>query len=150
MRHWVKISWICAASPCERLEAQLGRLEETNRSVIAAAYDNLAGTQQIHRALLKIMEPTDFGGFLTMIGTEMVDILRIDYACLILRNSKSKSRSQPRASGPCCETSAIGLRGRLPVPKLGGKSDPAHGSRSQMFLSIRKPWTHGVRSLFAA
>ncbi|MGB1337223.1 MAG: DUF484 domain-containing protein, partial [Planktomarina sp.] len=67
-----------------RLEAQLGRLEETNRSVIAAAYDNLAGTQQIHRALLKIMEPTDFGGFLSMIGTEMVDILRIDYACLIL------------------------------------------------------------------
>ena len=67
-----------------RLEAQLGRLEETNRSVIAAAYDNLAGTQQIHRALLKIMEPTDFGGFLTIIGTEMVDILRIDYACLIL------------------------------------------------------------------
>ena len=29
----------------QRLEAQLGRLEETNRSVIAAAYDNLAGTQ---------------------------------------------------------------------------------------------------------
>jgi uncharacterized protein YigA (DUF484 family) len=35
----------------KRLEAQLDRLEETNRSVIAAAYDNLAGTQQIHRAL---------------------------------------------------------------------------------------------------
>ena len=133
-----------------RLEAQLGRLEETNRSVIAAAYDNLAGTQQIHRALLKIMEPTDFGGFLTMIGTEMVDILRIDYACLICRNSKSKSRSQPRTSRPVCETSAIGLRGQLPVPKPGGKSDPAQGHGAKYFCLSGSHWTHGVRSLFAA
>ena len=82
-----------------RLEAQLGRLEETNRSVIAAAYDNLAGTQQIHRALLKIMEPTDFGGFLSMIGTEMVDILRIDYACLIL---ETQNQSPDPNLAPLC------------------------------------------------
>ncbi len=34
----------------ERLEARLDRLEDTHRSVIAAAYENLAGTNQIHRA----------------------------------------------------------------------------------------------------
>ncbi|MBV6638281.1 MAG: DUF484 domain-containing protein, partial [Mameliella sp.] len=32
----------------ERLEARLDRLEDTHRSVIAAAYENLAGTNQIH------------------------------------------------------------------------------------------------------
>ena len=92
-----------------RLEAQLGRLEETNRSVIAAAYDNLAGTQQIHRALLKIMEPTDFGGFLTMIGTEMVDILRIDYACLILETQNQSPDPNLAPLGPVVKPAPSGF-----------------------------------------
>jgi uncharacterized protein YigA (DUF484 family) len=92
-----------------RLEAQLGRLEETNRSVIAAAYDNLAGTQQIHRALLKIMEPTDFGGFLTMIGTEMVDILRIDYACLIVETQNQSPDPNLAPLGPFVKPAPSGF-----------------------------------------
>ena len=92
-----------------RLEAQLGRLKETNRSVIAAAYDNLAGTQQIHRALLKIMEPTDFGGFLTMIGTEMVDILRIDYACLILETQNQSPDPNLAPLGPVVKPAPSGF-----------------------------------------
>jgi uncharacterized protein YigA (DUF484 family) len=92
-----------------RLEAQLGRLEETNRSVIAAAYDNLAGTQQIHRALLKIMEPTDFGGFLTMIGAEMVDILRIDYAYLILETQTQSPDPNLAPLGPVVKPAPIGF-----------------------------------------
>ena len=92
-----------------RLEAQLGRLEETNRSVIAAAYDNLAGTQQIHRALLKIMEPTDFGGFLTIIGTEMVDILRIDYACLILETQNQSPDPNLTPLGPVVKPAPSGF-----------------------------------------
>jgi len=92
-----------------RLEAQLGRLEETNRSVIAAAYDNLAGTQQIHRALLKIMEPTDFGGFLTVIGTEMVNILRIDYACLILETQNQSPDPNLTPLGPVVKPAPSGF-----------------------------------------
>jgi len=115
-----------------RLEAQLGRLEETNRSVIAAAYDNLAGTQQIHRALLKIMEPTDFGGFLTMIGAEMVDILRIDYAYLILE-TQTQSPDPNLAAWPCCETGPDRLCLPLPVPKLRSQGDPAHGHKAGCF-----------------
>ena len=92
-----------------RLEAQLGRLEETNRSVIAAAYDNLAGTQQIHRALLKIMEPTDFGGFLTIIGTEMVNILRIDYACLILETQNQSPDPNLAPLGPVVKPAPWGF-----------------------------------------
>ena len=37
----------------ERLENRLDRLEDTHRTVIAAAYENLAGTNQVHRAILQ-------------------------------------------------------------------------------------------------
>ena len=52
----------------ERLETRLDRLEDTHRSVIAAAYENLAGTNQMHRAILRLLEPTDFEDFLTVIN----------------------------------------------------------------------------------
>jgi len=65
-----------------RLETQLDRLEATHRSVIAAAYDNLAGTQQINRAILKVMEPNDFGSFLEMTERDMPDIMKIDFPVL--------------------------------------------------------------------
>ena len=41
----------------ERLESRLDRLEDTHRSVIAAAYENLAGTNQVHRAILRMLDP---------------------------------------------------------------------------------------------
>eukprot|EP00237_Pycnococcus_provasolii_P007056 CAMPEP_0206121836 /NCGR_PEP_ID=MMETSP1472-20131121/1704_1 /ASSEMBLY_ACC=CAM_ASM_001108 /TAXON_ID=41880 /ORGANISM="Pycnococcus provasolii, Strain RCC251" /LENGTH=97 /DNA_ID=CAMNT_0053512245 /DNA_START=48 /DNA_END=338 /DNA_ORIENTATION=- len=44
----------------ERLEARLDRLEDTHRSVIAAAYENLAGTNQVHRAILRMLDPVEF------------------------------------------------------------------------------------------
>ena len=44
----------------ERMETRLERLEETHRHVIAAAYENLAGTNMIHRAVLKMLDPTGF------------------------------------------------------------------------------------------
>ena len=44
----------------ERLEARLDRLEDTHRSVIAAAYENLAGTNQVHRAILRLLDSMEF------------------------------------------------------------------------------------------
>ena len=49
----------------ERLETRLDRLEDTHRSVIAAAYENLAGTNQIHRAILLAEPPSLDAGELT-------------------------------------------------------------------------------------
>ena len=68
----------------ERLEARLDRLEDTHRSVIAAAYENLAGTNQVHRAVLKLLEPADFNGFLTALGTDLAECLRVDVVKLVL------------------------------------------------------------------
>ncbi len=73
----------------ERLEARLDRLEDTHRSVIAAAYENLAGTNQIHRAILQMLEPTDFEAFLHGLGNEVAQILRVDCVRLVLETVQS-------------------------------------------------------------
>lgn len=68
----------------DRLEDRLDRLEDTHRGVIAAAYENLAGTNQIHRAILRMMDPLDFETFLRDLGGEVADILRVDVIKLLL------------------------------------------------------------------
>lgn len=68
----------------ERLEARLDRLEDTHRSVIAAAYENLAGTNQVHRAILRMLDPTGFEDFLKNLGGEVAQILRVDAVRLVL------------------------------------------------------------------
>jgi len=62
----------------ERLEQRLDKLVHANRSVIAAAYENVAGTQQVHRAILALIDAKNLGEFLrrlirdvpTMVGVE--------------------------------------------------------------------------------
>ena len=68
----------------ERLELRLDRLEDTHRSVIAAAYENLAGTNQIHRAILRLMDATKFEVFLRDLGSDVAAILRVDAMRLVL------------------------------------------------------------------
>lgn len=70
----------------ERLEARLDRLEDTHRSVIAAAYENLAGTNQIHRAILRMLDPMEFEVFLRDLGGEVAEILRLDAISLVLES----------------------------------------------------------------
>ena len=73
----------------ERLEARLDRLEDTHRSVIAAAYENLAGTNQIHRAILRMLDPVEFEPFLHNLGGEVAEILRVDSVRLVLESAQS-------------------------------------------------------------
>ncbi|MGN0933730.1 DUF484 family protein [Falsigemmobacter intermedius] len=68
----------------KRLEGRLDQLEATHRSVIAAAYENLAGTNLIHRAVLEVLEPTDFGEFLRRLETRVAETLRLDSLRLVL------------------------------------------------------------------
>ncbi|WP_299141503.1 DUF484 family protein [uncultured Tateyamaria sp.] len=70
----------------ERLEARLDRLEDTHRSVIAAAYENLAGTNQVHRAILRMLDPLEFEAFLRDLGGEVAEILRVDAVKLVLES----------------------------------------------------------------
>jgi len=75
----------------ERLEARLDRLEDTHRSVIAAAYDNLAGTNQVHRAILRMLDPAEFEPFLRDLGGEVADILRVDAVRLVLETVQAEN-----------------------------------------------------------
>ncbi|PRY88825.1 DUF484 family protein [Donghicola tyrosinivorans] len=75
----------------ERLETRLDRLEDTHRTVIAAAYENLAGTNQVHRALLKMLDPVSFEDFLKGLGTDVAQILRVDCLRLVLETQTDGS-----------------------------------------------------------
>ena len=70
----------------DRLEARLERLEDTHRSVIAAAYENLAGTNQVHRAILRMLDPVEFEDFLKDLGGDVATILRVDCVRLVLES----------------------------------------------------------------
>jgi uncharacterized protein YigA (DUF484 family) len=86
----------------ERLQNRLDRLEDTHRSVIAAAYENLAGTNQIHRAVLALIDQKDFTGFLNALGTDVASILRVDRIRLVLESTR---RRRPRR--PACRSSRM-------------------------------------------
>ncbi len=70
-----------------RLETRLERLEDTHQSVIAAAYENLAGTNVIHSAVLRLLEPSDFRGFLLQLSGAVPDALRINRIRLLIETS---------------------------------------------------------------
>jgi uncharacterized protein len=72
----------------ERMEARLDRLEDTHRSVIAAAYENLAGTNQVHRAILQMLDPVTFEEFLKGLGNDVAQTLRVDCVRLILESAQ--------------------------------------------------------------
>ena len=78
----------------DRLSARLDRLEDTHRSVIAAAYDNLAGTNQVHRAVLRLLDAPQFVDFLRTLTSDVADILRVDAMRLVL---ESESEAQDPA-----------------------------------------------------
>jgi hypothetical protein len=83
----------------ERLEARLDRLEDTHRGVIAAAYDNLAGTNQVHRAVLQLLDPLTFADFLRALTDEVAPTLRVDCVRLVLESLQGGSDPALRALG---------------------------------------------------
>ncbi len=68
----------------QRLEGRLDRLEDTHRAVIAAAYENLAGTNQIHRAVLQILDAPDAEGLLAALAGDVARTLRVHSLRLLL------------------------------------------------------------------
>ena len=75
----------------ERLENRLDRLEDTHRSVIATAYDNLAGTNQVHRAVLRLLDFDDFDALMSDLNGEIANILQVESLRLVLETSQAES-----------------------------------------------------------
>lgn len=82
----------------ERLNQKLDRLEDTHRTVIAAAYENLAGTNQVHRAILQLLEPMDFPGFLATLTGTVTQTLRVEAIRLVIE-TRSEGPVPDPASG---------------------------------------------------
>lgn len=83
----------------DRLEARLERLEETHRQVIAAAYDNLAGTNQVHRAVTRMLDAQNFEEFLDCLGGAVSDILRLQAIRLVVETQVSPDDPAVRRLG---------------------------------------------------
>ncbi len=79
----------------QRLETRLDRLEDTHRSVIAAAYENLAGTNQVHRAILQMLDPLNFEDFLKVLATDVAQALRVDCVRLVLESVQDDDDDDP-------------------------------------------------------
>ena len=77
----------------------LDRLEDAHRSVIGAAHDNLAGTHQVHRAILRMLDPLDFGDFLRDLGGDVAHILRVDHVRLVLESAQMENDAAVDAAG---------------------------------------------------
>ena len=89
----------------ERLEHRLDKLVTHHRTVIAAAYENVAGTQQVHRAVLALIEPPDLSSFLYRLTHEVPRTLGLDDARLCLE-------ADVAAAGPS-ESIGADLHGRV-------------------------------------
>jgi uncharacterized protein len=87
----------------DRLEERLDRLEDTHREVLAAAYDNVAGTAQIHRAVLALLGAEDFEGFLRTLTRDLPGSLQVE----VIRLGLEAPAAQPGSGlgpGPLRDT----------------------------------------------
>jgi uncharacterized protein len=83
----------------ERLSNRLDRLEDTHRTVIAAAYENLAGTNQVQRAILQLLDPLSFEEFLRSLGGVVAQTLRVDCIRLVLESKQEDDEPALRKLG---------------------------------------------------
>lgn len=126
----------------EKMEARLDRLEDTHRNVIAAAYDNLATTNQIHRAVLTLLEPSDFESFLQTLGDQVAEILRVDGLRLILETVQDDSGDQQLVRS---------LGGVLSLADEGFVASYSGGPRSDRSRSVTlRQLAQGDETVFAA
>ncbi|MEH6360673.1 MAG: DUF484 family protein [Amylibacter sp.] len=82
----------------DRMEDRLNKLEDTHRTVIAAAYDNVSSMNQIHRAILSVLEPDDFNGFLRYVEHDLAPTLGIEAASLCLETQAVSTGQGPSLS----------------------------------------------------
>lgn len=122
----------------DRLEDRLDRLEDTHREVLAAAYENVAGMNQVHRACLAVLDPTDFAGFLRVLTHDVAMILGVEVIRLGLEAPAAEPGSSLGPRGP--------LRDVVVALPEGGADDYARLGRglAARKVTLRKAAPGGV------
>lgn len=133
----------------QRLETRLDRLEDTHRSVIAAAYENLAGTNQVHRAILQLLDPTTFEGFMQALSSEVAQTLRVDVVRLVLETVQEDGLTDPalRRLGEVLHVAPRGLVGNY---LTNGRNGPVRAvvlrPATSLAASVYGPRANDIRS----
>jgi uncharacterized protein YigA (DUF484 family) len=83
-----------------RLEERLDLLQDTHQDVVAAAYENLAGTNQIHRAALSLLRAGSFGTFVETLGKEFPEILGVEAVHICLEGPDLRAGEPLGPKGP--------------------------------------------------
>lgn len=73
-----------------RLEQRLGQLEDTHQQVISAAYDTVAVTAQVHRAIAEMIAPLDFDGFLAALEGGVSECLRLRAVRIVVETADAQ------------------------------------------------------------
>ena len=105
----------------QRLSHRLDRLEDTHRTVIAAAYENLAGTNQVQRAILQLLDPLSFEDFLLSLGGDVAQTLRVDCIRLVLESLQGDEEPALRKLGNVLYVAEPGFVGEY---VSGGRNVP--------------------------
>lgn len=105
----------------QRLSSRLDRLEDTHRTVIAAAYENLAGTNQVQRAILQLLDPLSFEDFLRSLGGDVAQTLRVDCIRLVLESLQEGDEPALRKLGDVLYVAEPGFIGEY---LSGGRNVP--------------------------
>lgn len=71
-----------------RLEERLDRLEDTHRSVVAVAYENLTGTNQIQRAVVTLLSADTLAEFVQALNHDVANVLGVDVIRLCIEGDK--------------------------------------------------------------
>ncbi len=71
-----------------RLEERLDRLENTHQSVVAAAYENLAGTRLVHRAVLALLAAEAEDDLALLLSGPLAEALGVDRAVVVLEGGR--------------------------------------------------------------
>lgn len=95
----------------ERLEDRLEKLRRTHRTVIAAAYENVSGTAQVHRAVLALLEVTRLTEFLAILTRDVPGMLGVEECRFCLE-------AEVDGAGPA-QGLSDGLGGRVLALPLG-------------------------------
>ncbi len=109
----------------ERLESRLDKLEDTHRTVVAAAYENLAGTNQIHRAILSLLDAESFGEFLQVLDHDVANILGVDAIRLCLESFKAEGGEPIGPDGPLKDVIVALPEKGVAAYITGGRNNPA-------------------------
>ena len=88
-----------------RLSDKLGELEGTHQSVVAAAYQNLLGTKQIHQAVIQLLAKKSLEDFVMSLNSELLKTLSVDCIFILLEKPDGSVDSLiPTNYGPNVQT----------------------------------------------